>query len=298
MNCTYVVAASAVYNAVFCVTDPQMLDPAELGLLPADAHHRAAGQRRERPPSRPVGRRQHRSAAEADRPPARRVRTGRARARRRLDRRLELATCSSAASIRDRRVLLELPLRRHGCGRDGAEGRQRRRDHAPLELPQHPGRGVRAPLSAAHRSNTASPSTPAAPARHRGGLGHLRGRSRSRPTRSPSARSSTARRSSRTGLFGGLPGARLAAARPPRRQRRLPCASTRRSASPRRRSSRTSCSGAATASATSRPGGAGFGDPAGRDPELVREDVREGYVTAAAALRDYGIELDGGEAAT
>jgi len=45
------------------------------------------------------------------------------------------------------------------------------------------------------------------------------------------------------------------------------------------------------------PGGAGFGDPAGRDPELVREDVREGYVTAAAALRDYGIELGGGEAA-
>jgi N-methylhydantoinase B/oxoprolinase/acetone carboxylase alpha subunit len=46
------------------------------------------------------------------------------------------------------------------------------------------------------------------------------------------------------------------------------------------------------------PGGAGFGEPAGRDPELVREDVREGYVTAAAALRDYGIELDGDQAAT
>ena len=31
MNCTYVVAASAVYNAVFCVTDPQMLIPRNSG---------------------------------------------------------------------------------------------------------------------------------------------------------------------------------------------------------------------------------------------------------------------------
>jgi len=36
------------------------------------------------------------------------------------------------------------------------------------------------------------------------------------------------------------------------------------------------------------PGGGGFGDPAGRDPALVAEDVREGYVSAAAAARDYG----------
>src|SRR5204862_3031207 len=31
MNCTYVVAASAVYNAAFCVTDPQMLIPRNSG---------------------------------------------------------------------------------------------------------------------------------------------------------------------------------------------------------------------------------------------------------------------------
>ena len=31
MNCTYVVAASAVYNAVFCVADPQMLIPRNSG---------------------------------------------------------------------------------------------------------------------------------------------------------------------------------------------------------------------------------------------------------------------------
>ncbi|HEY7537431.1 MAG TPA: hydantoinase B/oxoprolinase family protein [Gaiellaceae bacterium] len=39
------------------------------------------------------------------------------------------------------------------------------------------------------------------------------------------------------------------------------------------------------------PGGAGFGDPGDRDPELVREDVLEGYVTRVAALRDYGVDV-------
>ena len=38
------------------------------------------------------------------------------------------------------------------------------------------------------------------------------------------------------------------------------------------------------------PGGGGYGDPADRDRELVREDVAEGYVSAAAAARDYGLE--------
>jgi len=35
-------------------------------------------------------------------------------------------------------------------------------------------------------------------------------------------------------------------------------------------------------------GGGGYGLPAERDPEAVRRDVREGYVTPAAARRDYG----------
>jgi N-methylhydantoinase B len=36
------------------------------------------------------------------------------------------------------------------------------------------------------------------------------------------------------------------------------------------------------------PGGAGFGDPTRRDPGRVRDDVLDGYVTAEAADRDYG----------
>jgi N-methylhydantoinase B len=38
------------------------------------------------------------------------------------------------------------------------------------------------------------------------------------------------------------------------------------------------------------PGGAGFGNPSDRLPELTREDVREGYVSSEAAAELYGFE--------
>ena len=38
-------------------------------------------------------------------------------------------------------------------------------------------------------------------------------------------------------------------------------------------------------------GGAGYGNPAERDPEAIRSDVRNGYVTPEAAKRDYGIDV-------
>ncbi len=37
-------------------------------------------------------------------------------------------------------------------------------------------------------------------------------------------------------------------------------------------------------------GGGGYGDPADRDRELVRDDVRNGYISQEAARRDYGLE--------
>lgn len=40
------------------------------------------------------------------------------------------------------------------------------------------------------------------------------------------------------------------------------------------------------------PGGGGFGDPARRSPDAIRNDVLDGYVTAEAALRDYGTRRD------
>ena len=41
-------------------------------------------------------------------------------------------------------------------------------------------------------------------------------------------------------------------------------------------------------------GGGGWGPPADRDPEAVRRDVRDGYVSAEAARRDYGVHVNGG----
>ena len=39
------------------------------------------------------------------------------------------------------------------------------------------------------------------------------------------------------------------------------------------------------------PGGGGYGDPFERDPERVRDDVRNELVSAEAAARDYGVVL-------
>jgi N-methylhydantoinase B len=38
-------------------------------------------------------------------------------------------------------------------------------------------------------------------------------------------------------------------------------------------------------------GGGGYGVPQERDREAIRRDVAEGYVSAAAARRDYGVEV-------
>jgi len=41
------------------------------------------------------------------------------------------------------------------------------------------------------------------------------------------------------------------------------------------------------------PGGGGYGNPRERDVELVKRDVREGYVSREAALAEYGVSTDG-----
>jgi N-methylhydantoinase B len=40
------------------------------------------------------------------------------------------------------------------------------------------------------------------------------------------------------------------------------------------------------------PGGAGYGPAADRDPALVKRDLARGYITADAAIRDYGLDAD------
>ena len=40
-------------------------------------------------------------------------------------------------------------------------------------------------------------------------------------------------------------------------------------------------------------GGGGYGTPAERDPERIRRDLEQGYVTAQGARRDYGLAAEG-----
>jgi N-methylhydantoinase B len=49
---------------------------------------------------------------------------------------------------------------------------------------------------------------------------------------------------------------------------------------------------ARTAALIATAGGGGWGNPFDRDPELVRRDVIEGYVSIESAARDYGVVID------
>jgi len=40
------------------------------------------------------------------------------------------------------------------------------------------------------------------------------------------------------------------------------------------------------------PGGGGYGHPFERDPDLVADDVREGFVSRENARKDYGVAID------
>jgi len=43
------------------------------------------------------------------------------------------------------------------------------------------------------------------------------------------------------------------------------------------------------------PCGGGYGSPANRDPNAVRDDVRDGYLTLGTAEKDYGVSIVNGE---
>jgi N-methylhydantoinase B len=44
--------------------------------------------------------------------------------------------------------------------------------------------------------------------------------------------------------------------------------------------------------AVSKGGGPGWGSPLERDPAAIRDDVRDGYISLAAAHGEYGVMLD------
>jgi N-methylhydantoinase B len=49
---------------------------------------------------------------------------------------------------------------------------------------------------------------------------------------------------------------------------------------------------AGTAAVIATAGGGGWGNPLHRDPNVVRQDVLDGYVTIESAARDYGVVID------
>ena len=36
-------------------------------------------------------------------------------------------------------------------------------------------------------------------------------------------------------------------------------------------------------------GGGGYGNPADREPQLIEEDLKEGYITSEGARKNYGV---------
>ena len=120
MNCTFVVAASAVYNAVFCVADPQMLIPRNSGCYrPIRVIAPPGTVVNVRHPGPSVG-------GNTDLQP-KLIDLLLAALSQAVPERVAAATGGSSTqpalrrrAPRDRPLLLELPLRRHGRGRHRA----------------------------------------------------------------------------------------------------------------------------------------------------------------------------------
>ncbi len=287
MNCTFVVAASAVYNAVFCVTDPQMLIPRNSGCYrPMRLIAPAGSVVNVRHPGPSVG-------GNTDLQP-KLIDLLLAAFSHAVPERVAASTGGSSSNLLFGGIHPETGAYYSNYHFDGmGAGGTTRKDgndaeitrhsncrNTPVEVFEH-----RYPI---HTIEYGLAADSGGGGKHRGGLATRRtlevtadeitfsalfDRSRIRPT----------------GLFGGLPGSGSQLL-----VRRAGDDGFRRFdevfgvASPTKFTNVVLRRGDQLRYVT--PGGAGFGDPCERDPDLVREDVLEGYVTAEAALRDYGIE--------
>ncbi len=269
VNATFGVTVSATCNAFLQVSGTEIPRNAGDVRLPDD--DRAAGLGRERPLPRPVGRRQHRDAAEARRDAARRARRGDARAGDGRRGRDGVQLPLRRRPPGDRRAVRALPLRGERLGRPRRRRRAERAEPRPRQLPQHADRGLRDALPVPHALVRAHP-----------GLGRPRPPPR-RPRRAPRPRGAGAggdgerdarpRRARRVGAVRRPAGTLRGAARAPRRRRPLP----RLLRGVRHRqpveARRASCCAQGDVVRIESAGGGGFGDPRERDPELVLRDV-------------------------
>ncbi|HEY3182414.1 MAG TPA: hydantoinase B/oxoprolinase family protein [Gaiellaceae bacterium] len=292
MNCTYVVAASAVYNAVFCVTDPQMLIPRNSGCyLPLRIVAPAGSVVNVKHPGPSVG-------GNTDLQP----------------KLIDLLLAALAQAVPDRvaagsggsssnllfggvhpetgAYYSNYHFDGMGSGatarKDGNDGEITRHSNCrntPIEVFEH-----RYPLrTLEYRLVTDS----GGPGEHRGGLATQRTLLVTADEITFSALFDRLRIPP-SGLFGGGPGrgSELVV-------RRAGESAFRRFdevfgvASPTKFTNVVLRRGDELRYRA--PGGAGFGDPARRDPAKVLEDVLEGYVSAEAAARDYGLDRSAAE---
>jgi N-methylhydantoinase B/oxoprolinase/acetone carboxylase alpha subunit len=289
MNCTYVVVAAALYNAIFCVADPQGLIPRNAGCYrPAQVIAPAGSVVNVRHPGPSVG-------GNTDLQP-KLIDLLLAAFAKAAPERVAAASGGSSSNLlfggvhpETGRYYSNYHFDGMGAGgtmkKDGNDGEVTRHSNCrntPVEVFEH-----RYPLLTL-RYGLAPDSGGAGT--HRGGLGTQRQFRITAPEITFSALFDRCKLAP-PGLLGGLPGGRSALlVKRAGDDRFLRFDEAFGVASPTKFTNVVLHRGDELYYRT--PGGGGFGDPALRDPAAVREDVAEGYVSAEAAQRDYGLILD------
>jgi N-methylhydantoinase B len=295
MNCTFVVAASAVYNAIFCVTDPLSLIPRNAGCYrPMRLIAPAGSVVNVRHPGPSVG-------GNTDLQP-KLIDLLLAALAQVVPERIAAASGGSSSNLLFGGVHPETGQYYSNYHFDGmGTGGSMRTDgnaaettrhsncrNTPIEVFEH-----RYPLTTLEYALVADSG---GAGEHRGGLATTRTLRVIAPEITFSALFDRCRIPP-WGLFGGLPGlgssleVRIAGEREFRS-----FADAFGVASPTKFTNVVLHEGDEVRYRT--PGGGGFGDPRARDPEELADDVREGFVSAESAARDYGLVIPAEETTT
>jgi N-methylhydantoinase B len=287
MNCTWVVAASAVYNALFCVADPEMLIPRNSGCYrPARIIAPAGTVVNVSHPGPSVGGNTDLQPKLVDL-----LLTALAQA---VPERVAAGSGGTSSNLLFGGVHPDTGHYYSNYHFDGmGTGATARKDGNDAEITRHSNCRntpvevfeTRYPMLTLEYGLVRDSGGAGL---HRGGLGTQRTLLITAPEITFSALFDRMKIPA-SGLFGGLPGSAtelLVKRRDEKEFRRFD--EVFGVASPTKFTNVVLCEGDELAYRT--PGGAGFGEPRARHAELVGEDVLEGYVSPEAATRDYGFE--------